>query len=55
MVKAVVVLKPKTIKLEFVASLLNIKESGRKDWLAWNQDNVSKWSGMVTHGLVSLN
>ena len=30
MVKAVVVLKPKTIKLEFVASLLNIKESGEK-------------------------
>jgi len=23
-----------------------------KDWLAWNQDNVSEWSDMSTHGLL---
>jgi hypothetical protein len=23
-----------------------------KDWLAWNQNNVSKWSDMSTHGLL---
>ena len=23
-----------------------------KDWLAWNQDNVSKWGDMSTHGLL---
>jgi hypothetical protein len=23
-----------------------------KDWLALNQDNVSKWSNMSTHGLL---
>jgi hypothetical protein len=28
--------RPKTIKVVFVASPLS------KDWLAWNQDNVSK-------------
>ena len=26
-----------------------------KDWLAWNQNNVSKWSDMSTRGLVSMN
>jgi hypothetical protein len=23
-----------------------------KDWLAWNQDNVSKWNNMSTHGIL---
>ena len=23
-----------------------------KDWLAWNQNNVSEWSNMSTHGLL---
>jgi hypothetical protein len=23
-----------------------------KDWLAWNQDNVSEWNDMSTRGLV---
>jgi hypothetical protein len=23
-----------------------------KDWLAWNQDNVSKWVDMSIHGLL---
>ena len=23
-----------------------------KDWLAWNQDNVSEWSDMSTRGLL---
>ena len=23
-----------------------------KDWLAWNQDNVSKWGDMPTRGLL---
>jgi hypothetical protein len=26
-----------------------------KDWLAWNQNNVSEWSDMSTCGLVSVN
>jgi hypothetical protein len=25
--------------------------SKSKDWLAWNQDNVSEWSDMSTHKL----
>ena len=23
-----------------------------RDWLAWNQNNVSEWSDMSTHGLL---
>jgi len=23
-----------------------------KDWLAWNQDNVSEWCDMSIHGLL---
>jgi hypothetical protein len=23
-----------------------------KDWLAWNQDNVSEWGDMFIHGLL---
>jgi hypothetical protein len=26
--------------------------SKSKDWLAWNQDNVSEWRNMSTHGLL---
>ena len=26
--------------------------SKNKDWLAWNQDNVSNWSNMYIHGLL---
>jgi hypothetical protein len=26
--------------------------SKSKDWLAWNQNNVSEWSNMSTHGLL---
>ena len=25
-----------------------------KDWLAWNQDNVSKWADVSTHGMLLL-
>ena len=25
-----------------------------KNWLAWNQDNVSEWGDMFTHGLLFL-
>jgi len=36
--------KPKTIKLVFVASLVStVLRRKSKDWLAQNQDNVSKW------------
>jgi len=40
--------KPKTIKLVFVASLLIKPEALSKSnaWLAGNQDNVYKWSDM---------
>jgi hypothetical protein len=24
----------------------------RKEWLAWNQDNVCEWRDMSTHGLL---
>ena len=41
--------KPKIIKLVFVAFQLRIKS---KDWLARNQDNVSKWSDMSIRGLL---
>ena len=42
--------KPKTIKLVFVASPLKHAALRRKskDWLALNQNNVSKWSDMST-------
>jgi hypothetical protein len=41
--------KPKTIKLVFVASPLRTQHEGErksKDWLAQNRDNVSKWDEM---------
>jgi hypothetical protein len=47
--------KPKNIKLVFVASPLNtphyFKERENKDWLALNQDNVSEWSEMSIRGV----
>ena len=43
--------KPKTIKLVFVASSLNMRRKS-KDWLARNQNNVSEWSDMSTRGLL---
>jgi hypothetical protein len=44
----------KTIKLVFVASPLNhtALRWKSKDWLAWNQDNVSEWGDMSTSGLL---
>ena len=30
-----------------------VLRSKRKDWLAWNQDNVSEWSDMSIRGLLS--
>jgi len=27
------------------------ENSNCKDWFAWNQDNVSEWRNMSTHGL----
>ena len=32
-----------------IHAVLKIKN---KDWLAWNQDNVSEWGGMSTHRLL---
>ena len=43
--------KPKTIKLVFVASLLIIRRKSTY-WLARNKDNVSEWGDMSTLGLV---
>ena len=43
----------KTMKLISVASSLSMQRSGeRADWLARNQNNVSEWSDMSTHGLL---
>ena len=39
--------KPKTIKLVFAASALSM-QSKSKDWLNWNQDNVSEWNNIST-------
>ena len=49
--------KPKTIKLVYVASPLSIELVLRrkgKDWLAEieNQDNVSEWGDTSIHGLL---
>ena len=46
--------KSKTIKLVFVASPLSMLHLRRKskDWSARNQNNVSEWSNMSTHGLL---
>jgi hypothetical protein len=43
--------KPKTLRLLFAACPLRSKS---KYWLAlaMNQDNVSEWSNMSTHGLL---
>jgi hypothetical protein len=47
--------KPKTIKLIFVASLLStVLMSNNRDWLAWNQDSVSEWSDRSIHRLLFL-
>ena len=42
--------KPKTMKLMFAASPLSTQNSvvKAKTGLAWDQDNVSKWSDMST-------
>ena len=29
-----------------------VLRSKSKDWLAWNQNNVSEWSDMATRGLL---
>ena len=41
--------KPKIIKLEFVASRIKTvhEEKMGKQWLAWYQDNMSEWIGMM--------
>jgi hypothetical protein len=45
---------PKIIKLVFVASLLSMQAltSKSKNWLARNQNNVSKWSDMSNSRLL---
>jgi hypothetical protein len=46
--------KPRTIKFIFGASPQSKEHSGeRADWLAQNQDNVSEWSDMSIHGLIT--
>jgi hypothetical protein len=44
--------KQKTIKLVFVASPARSIKEKEQDWLARNQNNVSEWSDMSTHGLL---
>jgi hypothetical protein len=44
--------KPKTIKLAFVASPQAALRRKSKHWLVWNQNNVSEWKGMSTRGLL---
>jgi uncharacterized HAD superfamily protein len=44
--------KPKTNKLVFVTSQYAALRRKSKDWLARNQDNVSEWSDISTHGLL---
>ena len=47
--------KPKTVKLVFVASPLSMehyKWKKSKDWLAWNQDNESEWYDISTCALL---
>jgi hypothetical protein len=39
------------MKLVFVASHAALRRK-RKDWLAWNQDNVSEWSDMSIRALL---
>jgi hypothetical protein len=48
-------IKPNTITLACVASLLSTHHYGiiAKTFLARNHDNVSAWSDMPTHGLLS--
>jgi hypothetical protein len=41
------------IKLVFVASPHAALRRKSKDWLAWNQDNVSEWGDMSIRGLLS--
>jgi hypothetical protein len=45
-------IKPKTITLVFVASLLSTQHLKDKVWLALNQGNVFEWSDMFTCGLL---
>ena len=42
---------PKTIKQVFVASPLSTQHQGvrAKDWLSWNQNNVSEWGTCLSH------
>ena len=44
-----VLVKPKIIKLEFIGSRNKTvhEEKKSKDWLAWNQDNMYEWIGMI--------
>ena len=44
--------KPKIIKLVFVASKHAALRRKSKDWLALNRNNVSEWSDMSTRGLL---
>ena len=44
-------IKPKTITLVFVAKHAALRRKS-KDWLAWNQDNVSEWDDMFIHRLL---
>ena len=43
--------KPKTIKLVFVASHAALRRKSR-DWLARNQNNVSEWGDVSIRGLL---
>jgi hypothetical protein len=42
------------IGIYFLSSKLTALRSTGKDWLAWNQDNVSEWSDMSCRRLVSV-
>jgi hypothetical protein len=46
--------KPKTIKLVFVASPLSTLRRKSKDGLAQNQNNVSEWGDMSIRSVVSV-
>ena len=46
-------LKNQTVKLLYVAPPLSMQHlmSKNKDWMAQDQNNVSEWIDMSTHGL----
>jgi hypothetical protein len=53
MVNMLASIKPKTIRLVFVASAKHAKLRRKsKDWLVRNQDNVSEWDDISTRGLL---